>query len=431
MKVLWLANGPISKVSNYLGRKGGISWIDGMFDSLRLYDKTNYITKIIACFPSHDVLKVEYGTVDEKLEYVMFPASKKSPDIYIKEQEQYFENIIKNKKPDIIHIFGTEYPHSLAMARVANKINAIEKVVVNIQGLTSICGQYHYFAGLEGKTIHSATIRDILKKDNIFQQSYRFRKRGFYEVETLKLVKNVIGRTDWDRACSYLNNDKLNYYFCNETLRDVFYTGQWSLSECEKYSLFFSQSYYPVKGFHCLLKILPYLLQKFPDLHIYTTGKNPLEANTFLKKQRQTYYDRYIAKLLIDNHLENKVTYLGKLTAIEMKNRYLKSNVFVSASSIENESNSISEAKILGVPVVASYVGGVTDRIIHKTDGYFYPFNEPYMLAYYIEKIFNDEQSTNIISKNARENALTLHDQRKNALALLEIYHSIIKRSSL
>ena len=41
----------------------------------------------------------------------------------------------------------------------------------------------------------------------------------------------------------------------------------------------------------------------------------------------------------------------------EVKQRMLKSNVFVSASVIENQSTSLGEAMILGLPSVASCVG--------------------------------------------------------------------------
>ena len=57
--------------------------------------------------------------------------------------------------------------------------------------------------------------------------------------------------------------------------------------------------------------------------------------------------------------LEDKVSFLGPLNAEQMKAEYLRSNVFLCPSSIENSPNSLGEAQMLGVPCVASYVGGI------------------------------------------------------------------------
>jgi glycosyltransferase involved in cell wall biosynthesis len=109
-----------------------------------------------------------------------------------------------------------------------------------------------------------------------------------------------------------------------------------------------------------------------------------------------------------------------------MCKRFLKTHVFVSPSTIENESNSLSEAKILGTPCVASYVGGVTDRLEHGIDGFFYPANEPYMLAYYICQIFKDDDLALILSQNAREHAIKTHDKIINSERLIQIYKEIL-----
>jgi len=49
--------------------------------------------------------------------------------------EQHIKYIVDQVKPDILHVFGTEYPHSLVAARTFNNP---EKCVINIQGLTSV-----------------------------------------------------------------------------------------------------------------------------------------------------------------------------------------------------------------------------------------------------------------------------------------------------
>ena len=93
---------------------------------------------------------------------------------------------------------------------------------------------------------------------------------------------------------------------------------------------------------------------------------------------------------------------------------------------IENESNSLSEAKIMGVPSVASYVGGVTDRIEHGKDGFFYQHDAPYMLTHYVCEIFACDELAVQLSEKAREHALKTHDRETNTKQLIAIYESII-----
>ena len=53
-------------------------------------------------------------------------------------------------------------------------------------------------------------------------------------------------------------------------------------------------------------------------------------------------------------------------------------------SSIENSPNSLGEAQLLGVPCIASDVGGVTDMIPNKECGIIYRFEEVELLAKHI-----------------------------------------------
>ena len=58
---------------------------------------------------------------------------------------------------------------------------------------------------------------------------------------------------------------------------------------------------------------------------------------------------------------EDQFEFEGFLSAEKMKRLLLESNVFVCPSSIENSPNSLGEAMLLGVPCVASDVGGIAD----------------------------------------------------------------------
>ena len=64
----------------------------------------------------------------------------------------------------------------------------------------------------------------------------------------------------------------------------------------------------------------------------------------------------------------------------------------MSASTIENSPNSVGEAMLLGCPVVSSCVGGVPDMLEHGREGFLYQASVPYMLAWYVKRVFGDDE---------------------------------------
>ena len=169
------------------------------------------------------------------------------------------------------------------------------------------------------------------------------------------------------------------------------------------------------------------LKEKFPNLKIYTTGINIMSKNFMQRLKSFSSYDDYLYNLILRYNLENNIIFLGSLNENEMCERFLKSHVFVSPSTIENSSNSIGEAMILGVPIVASYVGGTSSIMRDKVDGYLYPANEPRLLAEYIKRLFENEEIANKFSQNSRLNAFKLHSNSENFDQLKKIYNEIMK----
>ncbi|MGI5913055.1 MAG: glycosyltransferase family 4 protein, partial [Syntrophomonadaceae bacterium] len=120
------------------------------------------------------------------------------------------------------------------------------------------------------------------------------------------------------------------------------------------------------------------------------------------RKFGDKFYWRYLRKLIEKSGLAGKVIFLGVLDATTMAKEMAKSAVFVSASACENSPNSVCEAMLIGLPVIASDVGGVSDIITHKVDGLLYPFNSPYMLTHYIDCLFSSRDVAIGISQNAK-----------------------------
>ncbi|PLT31791.1 glycosyltransferase family 4 protein [Peribacillus deserti] len=417
MKILWLCNIPLPRISKALSMPayniGG--WLSGLSESL-LEEKD---IDFNICFPLKGEMNLVEGNVDG-INYFGFPSKNKNNYSYL---EETFKYVINKVNPDLLHIFGTENPYALTMI---NAFNNPEKTVINIQGLVSAISK-HYYSGLPYNVVYRYTLRDIIKRQNIVSDKKKFEKNGHYEKEAIKKVKNIIGRTDWDKACSTQINPNASYYHLNEILRTEFYNHEWDLNKSERNSIFISQAMYPIKGLHFVIKALSLVVKKYPEVHLYIAGSTIRIGERNLKDRLlMTSYAKYVTSLISKYNLENNITFTGSLDETSMCKRFLKSHVFVSASSLENESNSLSEAKILGVPSIASYVGGVTDRIKHKHDGFLYQHDAPYMLAYYICEIFSNDKLANEISNNARIKASEIHDRKINKTRLLEIYKDIL-----
>lgn len=417
MRILWIANQPVPVVANDLGITPGVGggWMNELSRQLA---EANVLGM---AFPVTENMEYMEGYCNF-IYYYAIPLNEKAvrPE---KGKEIYFEKIIKDFQPDVIHIWGTEYLHTYLSVMASKNVGKLEKVVISIQGLVSICAR-HFYGHIEEGRIRIPTIKNLYFKDSLERQRKDFVLRGKYEQKSLEMVHHVIGRTDWDYACTSQINDTLQYHFCNETLRNSFYQKQWSLNTCERYSLFVSQCQYPLKGFHHALDALAILIKRYPQVHLYTTGKD-LTESSFKEKLFDGSYDKYIRDKIRRLHLEKNVTFLGTLNESDMCEQFCKSHVFISASSIENSPNSVGEAMLLGVPVVASDVGGVKNLLIHEQEGFIYQSDAPYMLAYYISKIFDDDELAEKFSINERKHAEQTHNKEKNLQQLMSIYEKI------
>jgi len=412
MKIIWICNiilPEISQKENLPVANGG-GWLVGLSNDLLKEDNIS----LIVCFPCEKKIEGAIG----RLRYTSF--SKKNTELDMLD-------IIGSASPDIIHIFGTEYAHALAAVNACERLKKINRVVVSVQGMVSVCAK-HYFNGVPRNVQKGFSFRDIIKRQNIELGKRDFQERGKNEKEVIKKVRHVIGRTDWDYACTHQINPSVNYHFCNESLRDSFYEHNWEIGSCERQSIFVSQCGYPLKGFHRVLEALAIVLRFYPDAKVYTTGRPELTDKKLRSRLKLSYYEKYLLKQIKKLGLEKHVEFLGGLNEKAMCKQFLKSHVFVSASSIENSPNSVGEAMLLGVPTISSDVGGVKNMLLHGVEGLVYQHDAPYMLAHYICEIFKDDERAKMFSTNAKIHAQKTHDRKKNAEKLLHIYFDLLEK---
>lgn len=429
MKVLWLCNIMLPVIAKSLGQKVVVKegWLSGLADKL-IANREENGCELAVCFPIQDEIlsipeKKEYfakGSLPG-IEYYAFHEDTSHPECYDDDIEVALKAILDAFKPDVVHCFGTEYPHTLAMVKAfANP----DRLLIGIQGLCYVYADY-YMANLPYKVQHKKTIRDIIRKDSIREQQQKFVLRGEYEKEAICGTRHITGRTDWDRKCTQELNPTAKYHFMNETLRLQFYLEQWNIDYCERYSIFVSQGNYPIKGLHYALQALPAIKEFYPEVKLYVAGDKITSYSTIKDKIKISSYGKYIRELIHQNDLEKNVIFLGSLDADKMCARFLQSHVFLLPSAIENSPNSLGEAMLMGVPVVSADVGGVHNLCVHKKEGFLYQPERLTDMANYIMEIFEDDKLAMSLSTAAREHAQKTHDPNVNYNRLLEIYHEI------
>lgn len=413
MNILWICNTVFPEIAQYLGMKAPVfgGWMYSLAEELVKVSNINlYVVTVgnVRNMSSVNLNGINY--------YII-------PDGNSKLREKYWRKILAEYEPDIVHIHGTEYDYGMSLMILRPDL----KYIVSIQGLVSVYSRYFLYGLNLVEILRCITLRDLIKNNTIFHMKSNFEKRGEIEKKYIMMADAVIGRTFWDKACIRSINPSASYYFCNETLRNEFYQGEtWSLTKCKRYTIFMSQASFPYKGLHQVIKALGLIIHKYPDAKIEIAGPDILNDTNFYTKFKRKGYEKYIKKLCQKLGLENKLIFLGLLNAQQMRQAYLKANVFVSASAIENSANSVGEAQILGVPIIASYGGGVITMLETSKSSLFYDFESYEMLACHLDTIFSmvayNDQDYEINEASNR------HSRLENSNQQIKIYKTVIEQ---
>ena len=419
MKVLWVCNMAPPQFQKVLGinQGQGGGWLENTLEILA--DQKEITLGVFA------PLSTELGIVRAEYKNVQFWGLNREildPSKYDKKMELKIREVLKEFYPDVMHIFGSEFPHSLSAAKVFNNPS---KTVLHIQGSCFFWGG-KYKSFLPDSIYNRFTFRDFIRQDNLKQQAKKFIKRGNYELQLMNIIGNVMGRTDWDKAMAYSINSKLKYYYCPENLRHNFLEcNHWNVAQCERHSIFMAQGDYPIKGLHLAIEALAIVVKKYPDAKLYIAGNDSFSCKTLKQRLKMNSYSKYINYLTHHYKLTKNVEFVGILNADEMIKYYLNSNVYILPSVMENSPNSLMEAMQVGTPIVAADVGGVSSLCDNKQEGYLYPCEDYYVLAKYIQDIFEDDELAMQFSNKGISRMSKINSIEDNVKLLIGIYRRI------
>lgn len=415
MKIAWLVNTELPEASRILNNPenpfGG--WLHQVADHLSMQSDTT----LSIFYPMHHLkhLKVFKG---ESITYIAFPLSRSS------DLKSLLSSYLNDFSFDLFHIHGTEYDYHSIFKDILE--NQQIKYVVSIQGIMKDIATFYSF-GLPKKVVYNQTFRDFIKKDSIDIKQKRMFALSLKEEAIFKSSKDVIGRTSYDKSFVKTLNPNTNYHHVNETLRKIFYDHTWNRLNTKKHAIFLAQGSYPIKGLHLILEELYIAKMEYPDVHLYVAGENVFK-NDLKSILKRSSYAKYVLSIINRYDLSSNVTFLGILDEKSMLDVYLKCECYVLSSVVENSSNSLGEAMLLGMPIIASHVGGTSDFITSNEEGLLFEIDEKYDLLSKISYAFSRPDLMDAMGEKAKIKALKIFNLEKNVLTLKSIYQDIIKR---
>ena len=225
-----------------------------------------------------------------------------------------------------------------------------------------------------------------------------------------------MGRTNFDKRITSLISPGSKYFHCEEFIRKIFFEKQWDFQlqkEITCVSILKGTTY---KGIDLLVKVL-LILKKHSVLSFKFKICGTSENDDIIKIIKKKYRKEI-------NFIDFE--FLGRLTADDLVKQLCNSNFYVHPSYIENSPNSICEAMALGMPIIATNVGGVSSLIEDEVEGILVQEGEPYSFAGAIVDLTNNYEKAKQLGCNARIKALKRHQPDNIMKNLLKIYKTII-----
>lgn len=419
MRILWFTN-TASKYDQGKHFYNGGGWIESLEE---LLNKQEGVELAVSFFHNDAKEKEKKG---ETTYYPIFTKSSKKAPIRriingllgnLETEKVIIPKLLKvvdDFKPDLIQIFGTEG----VFAMIQKHTNV--PVVIHMQGLINpylntyfpqnhsvnsfFFSKYFFFKNLTGSGIYSSFLR--------------FQNQAKREKEHFSVAKYLMGRTKWDQSISQIFAPNAYYFHIEEVLRPIFYNNIKTTYELkDTITIVSTLSATVYKGIDVVLKTAN-LLKEQTNIKFIWNVIGLREDESLLK---------YFSNELKINPNDVNIKFLGKKNPESLCSLLMESDLFIHPSYIDNSPNSVCEAQMLGIPVIACNVGGLSTIITHNETGFLIPANGVFELAH---EILNYNQFPNHyfeIGVNARKKALMRHNKDKIVQDLIESYIKIVK----
>lgn len=328
-------------------------------------------------------------------------------DVFDKSIVNPLKEVINDFAPDVIHIFGTE-------SNLAYIIDETDiPCVIHLQGLLCAVSNISYPAGVSENDFMSITdIREFWLRNGLVFNNRRMKVSAEREKEHLKRCRYIIGRTQWDKEIAELYNPSVQYFHVDEVLRTPFYNAEKWKYNGGKLRIVSTLSPTIYKGFDIVLKAAQAMQESGVDFEWNIIGIN---GNHKIIGMIEKSCGLCSAKL--------NINYLGIKRPEEMIEILHNATMYVHPSYIDNSPNSLGEAQYLGMPTIATNVGGIP-TLMDYNDKYMASPVVPHSLAARILALYKEVKEgnyVNTLSKIAQER----HNPGKIIESLKSTYKTI------
>lgn len=397
MKTLWFAGTPGLYGNNNPYNGGG--WIASL--QREILSRYGHDLELSLVFPNAKDMYIRENNVDyygiTSVRHVFWRYKHKESAFCRK-----MKAIVDKVNPDVILCFGTE--NGMGLISCLTHI----PVVIHLQGMLNPYYETWLPYGL-------TWLRYIMNSPQKIMEWYALtrilRKR---EMKMFQSCRFFLGRTEWDKNISRMLAPQSVYYYCGEVLRPEIYNSpkSWEPRNDAKKRIVSIISSAPYKGGDVILRAARLLKDYAPFDFVWE----------IYGIQEMKLWER----LTGIKHDDVNVCVKGIVNSQQLVDVVTSADLYVHPSYIENSPNTVCEAQLLGIPLIATNVGGVSSLVKHQETGMLVPANHPYMMAATVQRLIEDRNLALSLSKAERTCALERHKPQQIASRLMEVFGQII-----
>lgn len=174
------------------------------------------------------------------------------------------------------------------------------------------------------------------------------------------------------------------------------------------------------KGIDILLKIWPAVFKKFPQTKLLFLG--PVDKTIATK---ETFFD-YAKNFMTKEVFQKSVILTGLISQDKIIEYFQVSDVFVLPSRKEGLPNSLLEAMSIGLPSVATAIGGINDLIIKGQNGFTFKKENDHEFLNHLLTLTGSSDSAEGIGRAAHQTIIKKYSMKRVALQYKSLYQEII-----